>query len=63
MRLPCLTITDTSSQTIYFVEIQFQKDNGFYARLFSEIFLYLRLDAPTKEGDLVAWLQDNLTQA
>lgn len=44
-----LPVTDTSSQPIYFVEIQFQKDNEFYARLFSEIFLYLRLYAPTTD--------------
>ncbi|MHC5599761.1 MAG: Rpn family recombination-promoting nuclease/putative transposase [Nostoc sp.] len=44
-----LPIADTSSQPIYFVEVQFQKDNEFYARLFSEIFLYLRLYAPTTD--------------
>ncbi|MEC4816178.1 MAG: Rpn family recombination-promoting nuclease/putative transposase [Scytonema sp. PMC 1069.18] len=33
---------------IYFVEVQFQKDPELYARLFSELFLYLRLYAPTK---------------
>ncbi|HLO84361.1 MAG TPA: Rpn family recombination-promoting nuclease/putative transposase [Nostocaceae cyanobacterium] len=33
---------------IYFVEVQFQKDIDFYARFFSEIFLYLRLYASTK---------------
>ncbi|MBN3872271.1 Rpn family recombination-promoting nuclease/putative transposase [Nostoc sp. JL33] len=44
-----LPLADTSSQPIYFVEVQFQKDNEFYARLFSEIFLYLRLYAPTKD--------------
>lgn len=32
---------------IYFLEVQFQKDPEFYARFFSEIFLYLRLYAPT----------------
>ena len=26
---------------IYFVEVQFQKDDGFYYRLFAEIFLYI----------------------
>ena len=44
-----LPVADTSSQPIYFVEVQFQKDNEFYARLFSEIFLYLRLYAPTSD--------------
>ena len=33
---------------IYFLEVQFQKDPEFYARFFCEIFLYLRLYAPTK---------------
>ncbi|MCS6988590.1 MAG: Rpn family recombination-promoting nuclease/putative transposase [Chloroherpetonaceae bacterium] len=27
---------------VYFVEIQFQRDEGFYARLFAQIFLYLK---------------------
>ncbi|MBD0387252.1 MAG: Rpn family recombination-promoting nuclease/putative transposase [Nostoc sp. C3-bin3] len=44
-----LPVADTSSHPIYFVEVQFQKDNEFYARLFSEIFLYLRLYAPTTD--------------
>ena len=44
-----LPVADSSSQPIYFVEVQFQKDHEFYARLFSEIFLYLRLYAPTKD--------------
>jgi predicted transposase/invertase (TIGR01784 family) len=35
-------------QPIYFLEVQFQKDSELYARFFSEIFLYLRLYAPTK---------------
>jgi len=32
---------------IYFVEVQFQRDEDFYSRFFSEIFLYLRLYAST----------------
>ncbi|MEH2239859.1 Rpn family recombination-promoting nuclease/putative transposase [Nostoc sp.] len=44
-----LPVADPSSHAIYFVEVQFQKDNEFYARLFSELFLYLRLYAPTKD--------------
>ncbi|NMG22927.1 Rpn family recombination-promoting nuclease/putative transposase [Brasilonema bromeliae] len=43
-----LPVADASTRPIYFVEVQFQKDAEFYARLFSEIFLYLRLYAPTK---------------
>ncbi|KAB8330351.1 DUF2887 domain-containing protein [Scytonema tolypothrichoides VB-61278] len=40
--------SSTSTRPIYFVEVQFQKDTEFYGRLFSEIFLYLRLYAPIK---------------
>ncbi len=32
---------------IYFVEVQFQRDEDFYSRFFSEIFLYLHLYAST----------------
>ncbi|BAZ50774.1 hypothetical protein NIES4103_33910 [Nostoc sp. NIES-4103] len=41
-------VVNASDRPIYFVEVQFQKDTEFYARLFSEIFLYLRLNTPTK---------------
>src|SRR5689334_5236354 len=43
-----LPVVNASDRSIYFVEVQFQKDPEFYARLFSEIFLYLRLNTPTK---------------
>jgi len=29
---------------IYFVEVQFQKDVGFYSRFLTEIFMYLNMD-------------------
>lgn len=32
---------DKPTLPIYFVEVQFQKDDGFYYRLFAEIFLYI----------------------
>jgi predicted transposase/invertase (TIGR01784 family) len=32
---------------MYFVEVQFQKDQGFYYRLFAEIFLYIYQYKPT----------------
>ncbi len=32
---------------MYFVEVQFQKDDGFYYRLFAEIFLYIYQYKPT----------------
>ncbi len=36
-----LPISDVPSQTVYFVEVQFQKDQLLYQRFFAEIFLYL----------------------
>ena len=41
--------SNTSDKPIYFVEVQFQKDSEFYSRFFSEIFLYLRQYAPSKD--------------
>jgi predicted transposase/invertase (TIGR01784 family) len=32
---------DSPDQTVIFVEVQFQKDQGLYERLFSEIMMYL----------------------
>ncbi|KAM3090106.1 Rpn family recombination-promoting nuclease/putative transposase [Phormidesmis sp. 146-35] len=43
-----------STQPIFFLEVQFQKDPTFYARFFCEIFLYLRLYAPTKPWRAIA---------
>ncbi|MBH8567135.1 Rpn family recombination-promoting nuclease/putative transposase [Nostoc sp. CENA67] len=43
-----LPVVNASDRPIYFPEVQFQKDTEFYARLFSQIFLYLRLNTPTK---------------
>ncbi|MCA2709031.1 MAG: Rpn family recombination-promoting nuclease/putative transposase [Microcystis sp. M015S2] len=40
-RLDGVFLPDTANQPIYFLEVQFQKDNRFYSRFFSEIFLYL----------------------
>ncbi|PNW38869.1 UNVERIFIED_CONTAM: hypothetical protein BEN50_15575 [Euhalothece sp. KZN 001] len=37
---------NTAETPIYFVEVQWQKDETLYGRLFSEIFLYLRLPFP-----------------
>jgi predicted transposase/invertase (TIGR01784 family) len=41
-RVDGIFLPDTPAQPIYFVEVQFQSDARFYARFFSEIFLYLR---------------------
>ena len=40
-------LEDFSSQPLYFVEIQFYKDEEFYARLFSGIFLYFSQYKPS----------------
>ncbi|NJM73922.1 MAG: Rpn family recombination-promoting nuclease/putative transposase [Scytonema sp. RU_4_4] len=38
-----------SDNPIYFVEVQFQEDSEIYARLFAEIFLYLRQNQPQND--------------
>ena len=40
-RIDGVFLPRTTEVPIYFVEVQFQKDVGFYARFFSEIFMYL----------------------
>ncbi len=40
-RIDGVFLPDTADKLIYFVEVQFQKDESFYSRFFSEIFLYL----------------------
>jgi len=42
-----LPLPDENKRPIYFLEVQFRKDVELYARLFSELFLYIRLYAPT----------------
>jgi predicted transposase/invertase (TIGR01784 family) len=49
-RLDAVFLPIRSDDATYFVEAQFQTDEGFYARFFAEIFLYLK-QYPTK-----AWL-------
>ena len=41
---------ETPEQSIFFVEVQFQKDEQLYHRLFAELFLFLRYNP-----DTVAW--------
>lgn len=41
--------SDAPSQTVYFVEVQFQKDQLLYHRLFAEIFLYLEQNEATAD--------------
>jgi predicted transposase/invertase (TIGR01784 family) len=41
-RIDGIFLPSRPAQPVYFVEVQFQEDPQFYARFFSEIFLYLR---------------------
>ncbi|MFE1747167.1 Rpn family recombination-promoting nuclease/putative transposase [Coleofasciculus sp. H7-2] len=43
-----------SRQPIYFVEVQFQRDDIFYYRFFTEIFLYLGQNKPNRDWRAVA---------
>ena len=40
-RIDGVFLPQNAEGPIYFVEVQFQKDVGFYARFFSVIFMYL----------------------
>ncbi|MDJ0730601.1 MAG: Rpn family recombination-promoting nuclease/putative transposase [Crocosphaera sp.] len=42
-----------SSQKLYFIEVQFQKNNYIYSNLFSEIFLYLDKNDPFQNWQAV----------
>ena len=42
-------VTDDPEQPIIFVEVQYQVDNDFYGRLFSELTLYLYLKKPQRD--------------
>lgn len=42
------------SQPLYFVEVQFQKDDDFYWRFITEVFLYLRQYKPNRLWQAVA---------
>ena len=42
-------VSDDPEQPIIFVEVQYQVDNDFYGRLFSELTLYLYLKKPERD--------------
>jgi predicted transposase/invertase (TIGR01784 family) len=48
-----IPLPSAPQQPILFVEVQFQKDNDFYFRLFSEITLYLRQYKPVSNWQAV----------
>jgi predicted transposase YdaD len=45
-RLDGILLPPTPHQTLYFLEMQFQRDKRFYFRLFAEIFVYFRKTMP-----------------
>ncbi len=49
-----LPTTDSFTQPIYFLEVQFQSKSDFYWRLFTEIFLYLGQCKPSNDWRAVA---------
>ncbi len=49
-----LPTTDSFTQPIYFLEVQFQSKSDFYWRLFTEIFLYLGQCKPNNDWRAVA---------
>ncbi len=44
---------NSSAQTVYFVEVQFQKDKLLYHRFFAELFLYLKQNPATTDWQAV----------
>ena len=48
-----LPTPEAADQTVWFVEVQFQRDPAFYQRFFSEIYLYLNLHPDTVDWQAV----------
>ena len=46
--------SNSPDQTVIFVEVQFQKDNGLYERLFSEIMMYLAQNPEVEDWRAIA---------
>lgn len=53
-RIDGLFIPDKSSLPLYFVEVQFQRMQRFYANLFAKVFCYLEENDPSQEWVAVA---------
>ena len=47
--------SNSSAQTVYFVEVQFQPDQLLYHRLFAELFLYLEQNPTTRNWQAVVY--------
>jgi predicted transposase/invertase (TIGR01784 family) len=48
-RFDGIFLPKTENDSIYFVEVQFNRDDDFYSRFFTEIFLYLRQYHPIND--------------
>ncbi|MES1024708.1 Rpn family recombination-promoting nuclease/putative transposase [Gloeocapsa sp. BRSZ] len=48
-----LPLRNTPTQTVYFIEIQFQKDQLLYHRVFAELFLFLNQNPTTQDWHTV----------
>jgi predicted transposase/invertase (TIGR01784 family) len=46
-------LESTSQQPVYFLEVQFQRDNYLYHRLFAELFMYLEQTPETQDWQVV----------
>jgi predicted transposase/invertase (TIGR01784 family) len=56
-----LPLEESSQHPIYFVEVQFQKDAGFYWRVVTEIFVYLGQYKPKQDWQAIAvWARRSL---
>jgi predicted transposase/invertase (TIGR01784 family) len=54
-----LTRHDAYEQTVWFMEVQFQKDVEFYNRFFAELFLFLRQNPQTVDWRAVVIFPDH----
>jgi predicted transposase/invertase (TIGR01784 family) len=52
-RIDGVFVSQQTEYPIYFLEVQFQKDNSFYWRFFCEIFIYLRQYQPEQDWQAV----------
>lgn len=58
-RIDGVFLPQTETKPIYFVEVQFQKDENLYHRLFTEIFVYLGQYKPVQDfRAVVVWADE-----
>lgn len=60
-RIDGVFLPQTETKPIYFVEVQFQKDENLYHRLFTEIFVYLGQYKPVQDfRAVVVWADEKM---